>query len=136
MNCLQCLTRFHGSAGFSKYAVILWTRELQRRLNADNVPITVITLHPGTVNTFAYLTPFPRFAEWVFGFFMKTPDEGAWPSLFAAASPLVRTDRGKFAGAYLSPDRKVVGTAKGTEDPETAKQLWNTTEKVLENLGV
>jgi hypothetical protein len=46
-----CLNNLIISIGLSKLANILFTAELQRRLDADNVPALSITLHPGGVST-------------------------------------------------------------------------------------
>lgn len=37
--------------GLSKLAVVLWAKKLQRQFDADGVPITAISLHPGEVYT-------------------------------------------------------------------------------------
>ena len=44
-------TNSHPFIGLSKLANILFTTELQRRLDAENVPALSITLHPGGVST-------------------------------------------------------------------------------------
>ena len=37
--------------GVSKLMNLLWVSELQRRLDEEGVPITLMTVHPGTVST-------------------------------------------------------------------------------------
>lgn len=37
--------------GFSKLAIVLWTKKLQREFDAEGVPITAISIHPGEVYT-------------------------------------------------------------------------------------
>ena len=72
-----------------------------------------------------------------------TPVErGADNSLFAAASPEVKTEADKFKGRYLSPvgklaNSKLGGPTKESQSPELATELWDLTSKVLsEDFGV
>ncbi|KAJ7459916.1 NAD(P)-binding protein [Mycena latifolia] len=119
----------------SKYAMNLWTTELQRRLDGDEHNILVMSVHPGSVNTFAHYFPLSRLFNFLFGTFMNSPDDGAATSLFAAASPLVRADPDKYRGQYMLP----VGTLTGstaTRDAEMAGKLWSNTESFLQSLGV
>jgi len=37
--------------GLSKLAIVLWTKKLQRQFDAEGVPITAISIHPGEVYT-------------------------------------------------------------------------------------
>jgi hypothetical protein len=37
--------------GLSKLAVVLWAKKLQRQFDAEGVPITAISIHPGEVYT-------------------------------------------------------------------------------------
>ena len=37
--------------GLSKLATVLWTKKLQRQFDAEGVPITAISMHPGEVYT-------------------------------------------------------------------------------------
>jgi NAD(P)-dependent dehydrogenase (short-subunit alcohol dehydrogenase family) len=124
-----------GIPAVSKYAMNLWTTELQRRLDADGCNILVMVLHPGAVNTFAHYFPLSRLFKFLFSSFMTTPDDGASTSLFAAASPLVRADPDKYRGQYMLP----VGTltsSKASRDGEMARKLWSNTESFLQSLDI
>lgn len=120
----------------SKLTNILFSRELQSRLDADNIPITVTAVHPGTVNTFAHRMPFPKFSGWLLRMLASSPDEGSWTSLFAAASPLIRTEPGKYKGSYLVPVGQVSKGSKQSQNPELAKELWASTEAFLRDINV
>jgi hypothetical protein len=71
----------------------------------------------------------------IVGFLMSTlastPDQGAYNSCFAAASPLVRKSADKYKGAYLMPVGKVVEPSANTKDVEMQEALWETTETYL-----
>jgi len=122
--------------GLTKLANVLWTRELQKRLDTDNIPITAITLHPGSVNTFSDRLPFPRVSRWLVNLFFATPDRGAFTSLIAAASPAVRADPQKYKGVYLRPVGELVEPSEQAKDPKLAEELWRTTENYLEGIGL
>ena len=103
----------------SKFANILFSNGLQRRLTAESSDIICISLHPGVVNTsLAGRIPFPL--NHVAGFLMSTlaftPDHGAYNSCFAAASPLVRKSADEYKGAYLIPVGKIVEPAANAKD--------------------
>lgn len=68
---------------------------------------------------------------WLFG---TIPDEGAYNSCFAAASPLVRQDAEKYKGAYLEPVGKLGNAAKNAHRIDMQDDLWATTERYLEGL--
>jgi len=122
----------------SKYAINLWTTELQRRLDEPLAStggrnIIVIALHPGAVNTFAHYFPLPRLFDLLFGLSMTGPDDGASTSLFAAASPIVRAEPEKYGGQYMLPVG-VLTSSFATRDTEMAGKLWDTTESFLQGL--
>jgi NAD(P)-dependent dehydrogenase (short-subunit alcohol dehydrogenase family) len=120
----------------SKLANILYSKELQRRLDVDDIAITVIAVHPGGVGTFYHRLPFQRLFKWLLGFFFLTPDEGAYSAAFAAASPDVRADPLKYKGKFLCPVGILTEVSKQADDLALAKELWQTTESFLESIDV
>ena len=111
-------------------------KRVTKRLDSDNIPITAITLHPGTVNTFSDRLPFPHVSRWLMNLLFATPDRGAFTSLIAAASPAVRADPQKYKGAYLQPVGELVEPSDQAKDPKLAEELWRTTENYLEGIGL
>ncbi|OJT02819.1 hypothetical protein TRAPUB_6675 [Trametes pubescens] len=127
---------------YSKLANVLYAKQLQRRLDFEGIPITVLTLHPGAVNTEgvrkdpAVTLPIiaPLF-KLVVGKLLFAASEGAHASSFAAASPIVKAERDKYKGAYLDPPGKIVPPpAPQAESKELAEELWATTETILQSL--
>jgi len=49
--CKDCAWPEISRYGLSKLAVVLWTKKLQRQFDAEGVPITAISVHPGEVDT-------------------------------------------------------------------------------------
>ncbi|KAG7446796.1 uncharacterized protein BT62DRAFT_893644, partial [Guyanagaster necrorhizus] len=106
-----------GRYGVSKLMNVIYTTELQRRLSTKSIPITCISLHPGSVDTgWAWRAPYPRLATIVFKIFFIGPDQGAYTSCFAAASPLVKADPDKYKGQYIRPVGRIVA-----KNPNVAK---------------
>jgi hypothetical protein len=120
----------------SKLADILWTKELQNRLDAEGVPIIALSLHPGAVDTFSDRLPKYRFiGKIITKLFFKTWDKGAYNSVIAAASPVVRQHAKIYKGAYIEGDYgKVVKPSKNARDLDIAAELWKTTEELLANI--
>ncbi|KAI0048695.1 NAD-P-binding protein [Auriscalpium vulgare] len=117
--------------GTSKLMNLLWVPELQRRLDAENVPITVMALHPGTVSTDGLKAYSPWWLNVWISLTAITPTEGAHTTLFAATSKTVLAERAKFKGAYLEPFGRVVQPVRReVADRALATTLWETTEKI------
>lgn len=57
-------------------------------------------------------------------------------SVFAAASPEVRKRAGEFKGAYLMPVGKITPPSADAQNPQLARELWETSEKQLAALGL
>lgn len=116
----------------SKLANIIFTKELQRRLEGSNVK--AVAVHPGVVNT-----DIARYAgeKWYYNVLLKvlalpiylctlTPEEGAHNSLFCALK-----DYEKLKGGAYYIEFKVA-----KENPEALiednwKKLWDLTEQMI-----
>ena len=66
--------------------------------------------------------------------FLK-PEQGAYCSVFAAASPAVKAERDKYKGAFLWPPGKI-GPAPPAEDEQRVQDLWDSTEVILKEWDV
>eukprot|EP00475_Leptophrys_vorax_P010527 TRINITY_DN1709_c0_g1_i1.p1 TRINITY_DN1709_c0_g1~~TRINITY_DN1709_c0_g1_i1.p1 ORF type:complete len:381 (+),score=116.63 TRINITY_DN1709_c0_g1_i1:1358-2500(+) len=119
--------------GNSKLANILFTKELQKRLDAESGnKVTVYSAHPGGVmtdlvrhmadpRTLAALSP-------LIGMFFKYPEEGCQTSLFCAVHPAaVRSE-------YHS-DCRVGWTVAAASDMKLAAELWTMSEKIVAAAG-
>ncbi|TFY66029.1 hypothetical protein EVG20_g5060 [Dentipellis fragilis] len=122
--------------GTSKLMNVLFASELQRRLDAENAAITVISLHPGAVATeTAHAADLPWYAKIYIATLAIAPLQGAFTSLFAATSARVAAEREKYKGKYLVPYGEIAGPATAAaKDPVLAKTLWDTTEKITAGL--
>lgn len=63
--------------------------------------------------------------------FFKTPDQGSYNLLIAAASADVRSKSDIYKGAYLEPVGKVGRPSKSACDEKLGEELWKTTETFL-----
>ncbi|CAL1696221.1 unnamed protein product [Somion occarium] len=123
----------------SKLANILWTNELQRRYDEKGVPITCITIHPGGVLTDSALDqlrklPLSGLLIAISRLFSYEPEEGSFTTLYAAASPAVRQNPAAYRAKYIAPITKVVEPSTQARNPNLAKTLWNSTEKILKDV--
>ena len=129
---------FHGEKPYkawreycqSKLANLLFSLELQRRLDREGHALIATAAHPGWTSTdlqrhsgfFGFFSP-------IFG--MAT-NQGALPILYAATAPEAE------AGGYYGPDgflemRGYPAPAQippRAQDTQTAQRLWETTEKL------
>jgi len=111
----------------SKFANVLFTYELARRLEGTGV--TVNALHPGLVAT-NIARRVGRLAGWAWKLYARrrgalTPREGARAIVYLASSP----DVAGVTGAYF------VKTARGPSDPATfdegmARRLWEASARL------
>jgi NAD(P)-dependent dehydrogenase (short-subunit alcohol dehydrogenase family) len=135
------------SYGESKLENILFTNELQRRLqNSEkysNKRIMAFSLHPGAVQTdlARYIIGEEKFqsmkengfASWQEKFlmeglakFIKTVQEGASTQIYLAASPNIRTNE---AGLFFN-DGEVMPLQGFATDKTKAEALWTVSEKL------
>ncbi|KAF9486202.1 NAD(P)-binding protein [Pholiota conissans] len=115
----------------SKLANTLFANTLARRLSSSG--IITLSLHPGFVDTsISTNVSFPRLTKLFMSVVARAPDEGAWTSCFAAASPIVRKEADKYNGSYLEPPGKITKASDNALDVALQDQLWEVTEKYLE----
>lgn len=90
-------------------------------------------LHPDTVlevyrNQIPYIG---RVVEFVARHFGLSPNEGAHNTLFAATSPIVRGRGHDYGGAYVEPIGRIVRPKAGGDNPLSARQMWETSERAV-----
>ncbi|CAL1701532.1 unnamed protein product [Somion occarium] len=131
--------------GRSKAANMLFTKELQRRLDAEGVPILAMAIHPGNVDSegiqsIVANSPFvlKPLLHLLRGALFVAPEKGAYASVFAAAAPVVRAESQKYKAAYIAGPTATITPPhfKDADDPMLAKELWETTESILKDIGV
>uniref|UniRef100_A0A0D2XTY6 Oxidoreductase n=1 Tax=Fusarium oxysporum (strain Fo5176) TaxID=660025 RepID=A0A0D2XTY6_FUSOF len=98
----------------SKAAVVLFTQELQGRLEGQKLPITCIAVHPGEVLTEARAS-------------FLTAEQGAANSLFAATAAEVKGDALKYKGKFIVPLGKLEEPNPIVKDDRQVKGLWENT---------
>lgn len=112
----------------SKLANMLHFAELDRRLRAAGSPVRAIGCHPGVAATelMRHSGPFKFFTP-LFGLFLNSAAQGAWPTLQAATDPAAQ------GGDYYGPQglgemRGASGKARrsaAAQDRELARRLWD-----------
>lgn len=113
----------------SKLANVLFTRELARRLQGTGV--TVNAVHPGTVFTdivrhmgFQQLFISKVIVRSLLWLFIKSPQKGSQPVLFAALDPSLDN----VTGSYIS-NNQIVDPSDAAKKDSSAKWLWAVSEK-------
>ena len=120
-----------GSYAASKTANMLFTLELQRRLDEAGADTLVTACHPGwTATNLQRTAGLVRFLNPLFG---MAPWQGALPTLYAAVSDDVEP------GGYYGPDG--IGTMRGyptankpakpSTDAAAARRLWEVSEQLV-----
>jgi NAD(P)-dependent dehydrogenase (short-subunit alcohol dehydrogenase family) len=116
----------------SKLANILFTRELARRLPADEV--TVNACHPGAVRSeFASTDDMGRLYGGLMkliGVFMISARAGARTSIHLASAPALA---GQTGGYYVR--RKPGHPSRRARDDEAARRLWDVSEELLASVA-
>jgi len=110
-------------SGYSKPVVNLSKKSFQRQFCSADPPILAPS-YPAGVDTFSSAWPFPNFWEVLVGLAIAGPTEGAFTSVFEAASKAVRGNRELYRDAYL--ERKPI---------ENTGNSWETKE-FLDQIGV
>jgi len=114
------------SYGQAKSCNVLFTRELNRKLQSDYGAQNFISvsLHPGGIQTELTrdVSGLMKFAMVFAGPFLKSIPQGAATTIYAAISKDVK------GGEYLV-DANIAVSTKLTQDMEVAKKLWSFSEK-------
>jgi NAD(P)-dependent dehydrogenase (short-subunit alcohol dehydrogenase family) len=127
----------NGSGGYaqSKLANLLFTLELQRRLEESGSTVLAMAAHPGVAATSlgshsgnAVMT---FLAEAIVPFFAQSATAGAAPTLFAATADIP-------GGSYAGPRKRrglvgspvLVGRSRAADDLATARRLWTVSEEL------
>ncbi|MCB1690864.1 MAG: SDR family NAD(P)-dependent oxidoreductase [Halioglobus sp.] len=115
--------------GMSKLANLLFSYELQRRLDAAELPILSVACHPGIASTelSRYMPSILNRATALVQPLLNTAAAGAWPTLCAATSADVE------GGDYYGPARRFetagpavrVQSNRASRDKRVAERLWN-----------
>ncbi|MDB5969716.1 MAG: family NAD(P)-dependent oxidoreductase [Hydrocarboniphaga sp.] len=116
--------------GASKIAALLFTLELDRRLQRAGSKIVAATAHPGYSNTNPETGGFwLRLATRLFA---QKPGIGALPALYAATAAEVRGNDYFGPGGFkeLGGSPKRVGMRDEAKDPQLAAQLWDLSERM------
>jgi NAD(P)-dependent dehydrogenase (short-subunit alcohol dehydrogenase family) len=116
----------------SKLAEVLFSLELQRRLDAADSPVRSIVAHPGIASTNLARHAASGKVTHALRLLFNDPATGALSILYAATEDLP-------GNSYVGP--RGLGSVKGHpapgkpasagRDPDTARQLWAATEALL-----
>ena len=121
---------------FSRYAVsklanILFCKELQRRMDAEKIPITSATCDPGPTDTEGGMGVLPWFLRPIMKMIASSAAKGAHPVLYLAGAPEIRDNRAKYKAVYLNSSSKIEEPSSLARDPQLAENLWKTSEEAL-----
>lgn len=129
-----------GAYGQSKLANLLFTLELQRRLDADRTPLRALAAHPGFAATNLQqgisiggrTSPvIGKVAAMGNKIFAQSDEQGALPTLYAATQDLP-------GASFVGPDGRtggrgyptLVGRSVAASDSGLARQLWTASEQL------
>jgi NAD(P)-dependent dehydrogenase (short-subunit alcohol dehydrogenase family) len=116
--------------GQSKLANLLFTFELQRRLEAEGVDVIAAAAHPGWTGT--DLQRHSWYARLLNPLLGMSPAQGALPTLRAATDPDVRG--GDYYGPHGFQEMRGhpvrVGTTEAAKSVEDAARLWELSEEL------
>jgi len=123
-----------GTYSQSKLANVIFSKELQRRMDKENIDIKVVSLHPGTVRTevarhFTEKGLFKAFyyVAYPLGwYFTKDANQGAQTTLYLALE-----DQEKLEGGEYYADCKVAKMNPEARKEEFGKRLWEVSEKLI-----
>ena len=121
--------------GQSKLANLLFTSELQRRLDEAGSPLRALAAHPGWAATNLQSHTGSRLQSALMALgnlvIAQSEEMGALPTLYAATQDIP-------GNSYVGPDGfregrghpTLVGRSGAARDPETARRLWQLSEEL------
>ena len=125
----------YAAYGQSKLANLLFTLELQRRLQEQGSPVRALAAHPGyaatNLQTRSSNPVTSRLGALSNRIFAQTDEQGALPTLYAVVADLP-------GGSYVGPDRfgemrghpTLVGRSSAASDVGLAGRLWTESERL------
>jgi NAD(P)-dependent dehydrogenase (short-subunit alcohol dehydrogenase family) len=114
----------------SKLANVLFTAELQHRLNRAGSSVLALAAHPGLVATQIYRDT-TGFMARIVAMFGQAPEEGALPVLYAATADLPGDSfTGPERWMHMRSGATLINRSKTARDPELAQRLWDVSEQV------
>lgn len=115
--------------GYYKLLMTTFSRELERRLNADKINYSVFALCPGPVNS-NIAREAPKMVQpvmkLVFKMFFSSPEKAAEPVVYLTASKELE---GKPTDYLFLMSRRPIDD--NASSPENGKRLWELTENLL-----
>ena len=130
---------------------MLFTKELQKRLDAQGVQGIAIALHPGGVRT-GESSDIPRLynptTQTITAGSINfvgpdnlsmldealSPIDGALTPLFAATNNIVWIEKDKYGGAYLMPFGVIEEPSENARNPQLARELWAASEIAIKDV--
>lgn len=123
--------------GQSKLADLLFTYELQRRVDAAGLPVRALAAHPGGAPTHLMANgvlsratllkdAVERAADWA----LRPASEGAWPTLYAATADLPGASYTGPRVLGLWGPASVVRSTALSRDRDAQQALWKLSERV------
>ncbi|GAB3275034.1 oxidoreductase [Kineosporia babensis] len=124
------------SYGQSKLANLLFTKELQRRLEVAGSDVIATAAHPGLADTNLDHSSrgASRSLDLLFGVLRRTlaqtgPD-GARPTLYAAVGDIPGNSFAGPRGLLQRGPATLVGRSKAAQDADVARRLWDVSEEL------
>ncbi|XP_053164297.1 dehydrogenase/reductase SDR family member on chromosome X-like isoform X4 [Hemicordylus capensis] len=129
LSSASCLYSPHRAYAQSKLALVLFTYRLQHLLTAEGSHVTVNVVDPGVVNTDLYQNVCwaAKVVKWMTGWLLlKTAEEGASTSIYAAVSPELEG----VGGCYLYNEQRTK-SVDVSYDEQLQKRLWTESCKLV-----
>lgn len=121
----------------SKAALILFATELQRRLDAQGIPILTMSVHPGSVYTEGLVSANNFFIGTMARLMFASAEQGAVSPLFAATARQIRQSPDTYKAKLLLPVGNITSPHPVAEDERQIKGLWvNTTAELNKALDI